>query len=173
MEPLPSIRRARNGDADASARFLAHMFVVAYGHCSTPGNIRTHVERAFSAARIADELAAADRTTLLAVASSGAIAGFAQLGFATKTPACVAGPAIELVRFYVGTEWHGSGLADALMAETLAAVAPARGTLWLSAWEEAPRALGFYRRNGFTVAGTTVFVVGDDPKQDLVMARAV
>lgn len=173
MSPLPAIRRADVREAAAVAGFLRDNFLLAYGHCSTPENVRKHVAGAFGTERIRAELGARDLLTLVADGPSGGVAAVAQLGFAANTPACVAPPAVEVRRFYVAPEWHGRGLADALMARTIALATPRGKALWLSVWEEAPRAVGFYRRKGFAVAGTTMFVVGDDPKHDWLMARAL
>jgi diamine N-acetyltransferase len=85
----------------------------------------------------------------------------------------VASAAVELRRFYVAPTRHGSGLADMLMARAVAIAQPRGRALWLSVWEEAPRAVGFYRRNGFEVAGRATFFVGDDAKDDWVMCRAL
>jgi GNAT superfamily N-acetyltransferase len=171
MSPLPAIRRADARDTAAVAAFLRDNFLLAYGHCSTPENVRKHVAVAFGTERIGAELDERELLTLVADDADGGVAAVSQLAFASKTPACVAPPAVEVRRFYVAPAWHGTGLADALMAQSIALAAPRGKALWLSVWEEAPRAVGFYRRSGFAVAGTTLFVVGDDPKDDWVMAR--
>jgi ribosomal protein S18 acetylase RimI-like enzyme len=46
-------------------------------------------------------------------------------------------------------------------------------TLWLQAWQEAPRALGFYRKQGFEVCGTAVFAFGERADGDLIFARSL
>jgi len=173
MGDLPAIRRADARDAADVADFLRVNFLIAYGNCSTPENVRLHVERAFDLVRIAAELAAPEYVTLVARAGDSPVAAVAQLAFASATPACVAAPAVEIRRFYVAPDWHGSGLADVLMSQSIALATPRGPALWLSVWEEAPRAVGFYRRWGFAVAGRTTFLVGDDAKDDWVMARAL
>ncbi len=88
-----------------------------------------------------------------------------------EVPDCVAGPgAIELWRFYVLREWHGQGIAQALM-ERVRAEAAARGaaTLWLGVWDQNPRAQAFYRKCGFVDVGDHVFLFGTDPQRDRVM----
>jgi len=173
MSTLPEIRHSRVADAAAIARFLGDNFIVAYGHCSTPENVRAHVAGVFSRERLATELAAHEYLALVAAADDGTVAGVTQLAFATPTPECVVDPAVELRRFYVAPEWHGSGLADALMTRTLELAAPRGRNVWLSVWEKAPRAVAFYRRNGFAVAGRAKFVIGEDAQDDWVMSRTI
>jgi len=42
-------------------------------------------------------------------------------------------------------------------------------SLSLSVWQEQPQAIRFYAKEGFRIAGTLVFEVGDDPKDDWLM----
>ena len=110
-------------------------------------------------------------TTLLAEAG-GRLAGYAQLR-SGPAPACVTGvDPIELMRFYVSREWHGRGVAQSLMGSIMQEAA-GRGarTLWLGVWERNQRAQAFYRKAGFTDAGSHVFMVGTDPQTDRIMTR--
>lgn len=171
MDTIPEIRDARAGDAATLAGFLREVFLFAYGHCSTPANVASHVAGVYSEAIQARELASPAFPTIVADDEQG-MAAAAQLHLGGVAPAGVSGNRpVELRRFYVAERWHGRGLADALMARVLADAAPHGDVLWLSAWQEAPRAVGFYRRHRFEIAAETIFVVGDDPKRDWAMAR--
>jgi ribosomal protein S18 acetylase RimI-like enzyme len=173
--PAIAFRLADAADAPALAEFMARNFIAAYGHCSTPDNIAAAVAEHYGVDAQRRQLADADRCNLLAVAGDGSIAGHAQLRFGTAAPPAVAPlPAAELARFYVDTTWHGRGIAQAMMAEVRARAA-ARGAaaLWLSVWQEQPQAIRFYEKEGFRIAGALVFVVGDDPKDDWLMLRAL
>jgi ribosomal protein S18 acetylase RimI-like enzyme len=43
--------------------------------------------------------------------------------------------------------------------------------IWLAVWENNPRAMRFYEKNGFRVVGKTLFRLGGDIQHDFVMAR--
>ncbi len=78
----------------------------------------------------------------------------------------------ELWRFYVTREWHGRGIAQALMASVVTEAAGRGGqTLWLGVWERNSRARAFYGKCGFADVGEHVFLFGTDPQTDRVMAR--
>jgi ribosomal protein S18 acetylase RimI-like enzyme len=81
---------------------------------------------------------------------------------------------VELVRFYVVRDWHGRGVAQRLM-DACVAEARRRGgrTLWLAVWQENPRAIAFYRKAGFRLAGTTTFRLGSQVQDDDVMAMTI
>ena len=81
---------------------------------------------------------------------------------------------VEIHRLYVDRRWHGSGVAQRLMAAALG-VAERGGAdhVWLGVWERNPRAIAFYKKCGFTEAGQQVFLLGRDVQRDLVMSAPV
>lgn len=160
-------------DATQLAAFAAQTFTDTFGADNHPDDLALHLATSYGHSQQSAELTDPSMTTLLAEAD-GRLAGFAQLR-SRATPACVTGEEpIELMRFYVGREWHGRGLAQSLMSNVLD-VAASRGarTLWLGVWERNQRAQAFYRKAGFTDAGSHVFMVGTDPQTDRIMARPV
>jgi ribosomal protein S18 acetylase RimI-like enzyme len=41
--------------------------------------------------------------------------------------------------------------------------------VWLGVWEENPRAIAFYRKNGFVAFDKHIFKLGDDEQTDIMM----
>jgi ribosomal protein S18 acetylase RimI-like enzyme len=165
------IRTATRSDAALVAALAERTFREAFSALNPPEQMDGHCRENFGTAIQAQEIAAADHLTLL-VEPQGCPAGFAQLRW-TEPPGCVAGAAPgEIQRFYLLQECHGTGIAATLMAACLAALRK-RGSdvAWLGVWEENPRAIAFYRKEGFAEVGRKVFMVGTDPQRDLVMAR--
>lgn len=166
-----TVRLAVAADAGTVAALAERTFREAFEAQNPPEEMDRHCREHFGEAMQMEEIAAADRLTLLAE-SRGRPAGFAQLRWA-EPPGCVAGAAPgEVQRFYLLQEFHGTGLAAALMTACLTALRE-RGSdvAWLGVWEENPRAIAFYRKEGFAEVGRKVFMVGTDPQRDLVMAR--
>jgi GNAT superfamily N-acetyltransferase len=167
-------RLALPTEAEALADFMTRNFLATYGACSTPANVAATVDRHYGVAAQRRQLADAGCANLLAEVD-GEIAGLAQLRFDSQAPPGVeALPALEISRFYVDTAWQGRGIAQALMAEARR-IAEGRGAkaLWLSCWQEQPQAIRFYAKEGFRIAGTLVFAIGDDPKDDWLMVQAL
>lgn len=168
-----AFRRAVPEDAAPLAEFARRIFEETFAPDNRPEDMRLYVAETYGPDLQLAEILDPAVTTLLAEAD-GALAGFAQLRTGAA-PACVAGPApVEIWRFYVDRSWQGRGLAGRMM-EAAAAAAGARGagTLWLAVWERNHRALAFYRRSGFTVAGRQPFRLGTDLQSDLVMVRGM
>jgi GNAT superfamily N-acetyltransferase len=169
-------RRATAGDAAELHDVAARTFGLACPPGTTQSDIDAFIRLHLSPERFAEYLAD-DRRILLLAESDGKPVGYAML---------VAGPitdpdvravvdeatSIELSKFYVLAENHGSGAAAALMAATLeAAAATGRATCWLGVNQQNARAAAFYAKNGFAVRGTKRFLVGDDWHDDHIRLR--
>jgi ribosomal protein S18 acetylase RimI-like enzyme len=165
-----TIRRAGPADAEALAAFGERTFRDTYGPANTQANTDTYVRGAYGAAIQRAELSDPLVSTLVAVDPEGALAAFAQLRAAGKSPAPAGDAPIEIWRFYVDRAWHGQGLASQLMA-TVRDTARNLGkrTIWLVVWQQNARAIAFYTREGFQVVGTQPFQYGDDVQTDLIM----
>jgi GNAT superfamily N-acetyltransferase len=165
------IRTAVATDAASLATFAARTFHDTYAADNRPEDMALHIAQSFGSAHQQRELANPNITTLIAEVD-GQMAGYAQLrgGLA---PRSVTGEApVELWRFYVSHEWHGRGVAQALM-QSVESAALRRGgrTLWLGVWEHNPRAKSFYQKCGFADVGSHVFKVGSDVQTDRVLVR--
>ena len=168
-------REATAVDAAALAQFMERNFRFSYGHCSTPANIDAAVIEHYGLAAQRRQIADASRWHLLAEGGDGTLLGHAQVHFDHPAPAAVQPlPAAEVTRFYVDAVAHGRGIAQAMFAE-VERQARTRGaaSLWLSVWKEQPQAIRFYEKSGFAPVGELVFVVGDDPKDDWLMLKAL
>jgi ribosomal protein S18 acetylase RimI-like enzyme len=166
----PTFRLAVAADSAALGEFMARNFLDAYGHCSTPENVQAAVEEHYGEPAQLRQIADPGRWNLVALVD-GECAGHAQLREVSEAPEGAGPPpVIELSRFYVDTRFHGRGIAQAMMAQ-VKQQARERGarSIYLSVWQEQPQAIRFYTKEGFRIAGTLVFVVGDDPKDDWLM----
>jgi diamine N-acetyltransferase len=163
-----TIRLAGLPDAELLAGLAARTFSDAFGAGNRPDDLALHLSTHYTPEKMRAEIADPGRTTLLAEVG-GATAGYAQME--TREPPLPLGPGgLMLHRFYLEQAWIGKGIAAPLM-DAVCKQATRRGAryLWLTVWQENPRAIAFYRKCGFSEAGTTTFVVGNDPQQDWVM----
>ncbi len=168
-----TIRPGVSADAASLAELAARTFDETFAADSQPDDMALHLAQAYGPVQQGRELADPNVVTLL-VDADGQLVGYAQLRRG-RAPACVEGDApIELWRFYLAREWHGRGLAQALMrrVDEEADLAKAR-TLWLGVWERNERAKAFYRKCGFVDVGAHVFMVGNDAQTDRILVRAV
>ncbi|MEG3182262.1 GNAT family N-acetyltransferase [Sphingomonas sp. LT1P40] len=104
--------------------------------------------------------------------ADGAIVGFLKLvppNLEQATPADV-----QVGQLYVATDWHGKGIAQALMDHAIATARAERApAILLTVFEENARAIRFYQRYGFVHVGDYAFPVGKQIDRDLVMRLAL
>jgi RimJ/RimL family protein N-acetyltransferase len=167
------VRRAQPADAAALAELCRRTFIAAFGAQNRPEDTELHVATYFGEAIQRRELEDPDVVTVV-IDEGDDLGGYAQIRRHPPPPSVTGPEPLELRRFYVEARLHGRGAAQQLMAGARAAAAELGGrTLWLSCWEENPRAIAFYTKSGFRAVGTATFVVGSDVQSDLIMAAPI
>jgi diamine N-acetyltransferase len=164
-----TIRTAQLVDAGALARFAARTFFETYAAANDPADMEAHLAAKYAQAIQAAEIQDPASAYLLAEVD-GALAGYGLLRFEHAPDGAALERPVELVRFYVAQEWHGCGLAHTLMAACVEESRRRGGrTLWLAVWQQNSRAIAFYRKSGFAVAGTVTFRLGSQLQDDHMM----
>jgi diamine N-acetyltransferase len=169
-------RRADPADTEVLHDLAARTFALACPPGTLQADIDAFIATHLSAASFRGYLADPDRIVLL-VESDGEPVGYAMLVGGPITNEDVAAvvdekTSIELSKFYLAAERHGSGAAAALMAATLTeAAATGAETCWLGVNQQNTRAARFYGRQGFEIVGTKRFLVGDEWHDDHVRLR--
>jgi diamine N-acetyltransferase len=171
-----STRRAEAADAELLHDLAARTFGLACPPGTRQDDIDAFIAGHLSADDFRRYLADPDRVLLIA-AADGEPVGYAMLVRGPITDPAVAAVvderiSIELSKFYVAAERHGSGAAPALMTATLAeAAASGAAVCWLGVNQQNERAARFYARHGFEVVGDKRFRVGDEWHDDHVRVR--
>jgi GNAT superfamily N-acetyltransferase len=168
-----AIRIADPGDAALLARLGEATFTQTFAAANTAEDLAAYLATAFGPAIQGAELESPRNLFLIGSAAGQAVA-YAQLA-RSSPPECVrAARPIELLRFYVDAAWHGRGVSHALMEHVIAhAAGGGHDALWLGVWERNARAIAFYRKWGFELAGSKPFQLGSDRQTDHIMVRAV
>lgn len=170
---MATMRRAIAADAAVLAVFAEQTFRDSFRNRNTVANMNEHCARHFGPAIQAQEISDRGRVTLLAE-DAGQLAGFAQLCLERPADCVNCEHPVELQRIYVASEWHGRGIAQEIMRETLAVAAGAQcDALWLGVWEHNHKAIAFYRKQGFRIVGEHEFLLGQETQRDLVMVKQV
>lgn len=165
--------RAVPEHAQALAELMRRCFLQAYHHASSPDRVARFLDTAYATAQVRSELEDPALPTWIVRDRQQQWAGFGRLRLHGSGHPSVAGNApMELQRFYLDAAFHGRGVATQLMAHLIDhASGHGADALWLNVWQEAPQAIRFYRKHGFEIVGTNIFMVDDDPKDDWVMRR--
>jgi len=81
---------------------------------------------------------------------------------------------LEIERIYVKKSHHGKKVGQLLYDKALeTALLQNKSYLWLGVWEENPRAIRFYEKNGFVAFDKHLFKVGNDEQTDIMMKKTL
>lgn len=174
IRSLPfTIRRCNASDAPSLASLGARLFAEAYGPTHPEPELSRYLARAFSVDGVREAISEAGVSMFLVEDSPGVPIAYAYLRATSESPDGVDGlHPFEIVRFYVDRACQGRGVGAALM-DACFSDARERGAdvIWLQVWTEAPWAVGFYQRMGFSVVGSAPFCFGDRVDNDHIMSR--
>lgn len=146
-------------------------FAEAFTEGNTADNLQQYMEEAFSTARLSKELS--NPQAVFYFASAGErIIGYLKLNYGQSQTELQDSQAVEIERIYVLKEFHGLEVGQ-LLCDKAIELAKAAGAsyVWLGVWEENPRAIRFYQKNGFAAFDKHIFRLGDDEQTDIMMKR--
>lgn len=167
------IKLAIESDALALSTLGEKTFRETFARDNNPLDMELFVRKTFGANLQEKEIADNRRQIFLATENDKAI-GYLHL-FNGPVESSVGGPRpIEILRFYVDSPWHGTGVAHQLMEAAIQnSVDQGFKTLWLGVWEKNFKAQAFYRKWSFRETGFHTFYLGTDPQIDLIMERMI
>lgn len=170
-----TIRQATTADCAAIAALGHSVFASTFGHSMPPHDLEAYLDATYTTEHMLANLQDTSQTVLVATTPRNQLAGFLVIVRGSTDPSIASYPdTVELLRFYIDTPFHGSGVAHTLM-EKGEAVARGEGfqTMWLGVWEENGRAQNFYRRWGYEPVGSHDFVTGETISRDLIMVKTL
>jgi ribosomal protein S18 acetylase RimI-like enzyme len=170
-----SIRQCTVDDATTLSALSARLFTETYGPTHPEPELSRYLARSFAVEGVRAAIEDDSVAMLIAEDPRGHAIAYAYVRASPDPPAGVSGDRVfEIVRFYVDATFQGRGVGASLMRASLDET-KRRGadTVWLQVWKEAPWAVGFYERMGFTVVGSAKFYFGEQIGDDHVMARSV
>jgi diamine N-acetyltransferase len=152
--------------------FAEYTFRVAWEHMNDPADFEAYCRENFTAARLLAEMEVPGSIFYL-VENDNELVAYIKLNI-NRIPEDwpEKEQAVQLERIYVAPGQQGKGIGKQLLDFTeKTAVDAGYPWVWLSVWQESPRSVAFYEQNGYTIFGTEVFVVGNDPQMDWTMKK--
>lgn len=168
------IRRVEAADIpqlvpEAKEMFLS-AFSEAYKEVSYFGD---YVEEAFTNEQFLKEIAEPN-TEFWIVLEKNVIAGYAKLKTDALPPDTKEGKGFEIKRFYLHQAYHGTGLAQYFMSHCLELARKKNcDIVWLGVWPRNHKAIKFYKKYNFEIAGEVPFRLGDVVEWDWVMKKSL
>jgi diamine N-acetyltransferase len=163
----PKYRNALPADGPEVATLFNRSFCGAFAHLYRPDNLQKFLAKSTGQAWSAE--IAEEGVEVRLAETEGHPVGFAKLG-PVSLPVEAKTGALELRSLYVLSDWHGSGVARALMDWVIdQARARQAPELYLSVYVDNQRARRFYERYGFRFVKLYDFIVGDQTDEDHIL----
>jgi diamine N-acetyltransferase len=163
-----TIRRVTPDDAEALSALGRKTFYDTFADTCTGDDMSQFLEAYFSLQQVKEELANENDLYFFAVADNVPVGYLRLMEDYSNFPLMKQWKAMELKRIYVLYEYHGKGVAQALMDFAIGyAAGNGYQVLWLGVWEKNERAKNFYAKYGFEDSGHThYFPIGSTPQTD-------
>ncbi len=144
-------------------------FYETFAAQNTEENMNKYLEENLSAEKMSAELHDKNSRFYFAELDKKVI-GYLKLNFGQSQTELKDGRALEIERIYVIREFQGMRIGQKLYEKAIN-IARDEGMdyVWLGVWEENPKAISFYRKNGFVEFDRHIFRLGDDNQTDIMM----
>jgi len=163
------IRRITLDDLEKLQKIGRKTFEETFSESNSEENMRNYLEEGFSNEKLTAELENKDSEFYFAVLKDEVI-GYLKVNFGESQTELKDSKALEIERIYVSKEFHGKSVGQILYDKAIE-IAKQKGSeyVWLGVWEENPRAISFYKKNGFVEFDKHIFRLGDDEQTDIMM----
>jgi ribosomal protein S18 acetylase RimI-like enzyme len=164
-----TIQKTTLQDLDQLQKIGRQTFYETFSAGNTEENMLKYLEEGFSTDKLRAELTDENAAFYFAMLDEQVI-GYLKLNFGQSQTELKDDKALEIERIYVLKEYHGKQVWQLLYEKAMeVAKANKADYVWLGVWEENPRAIRFYTKNGFVAFDKHIFKLGDDEQTDIMM----
>lgn len=166
-----SIRAAGFSDLKTLQELSRITFSEAFAESNTDADMQEYLSVNFSLDKLSVELTEADSLFFIAWDGIAAV-GYLKVNIVEAQTDLKETHSLEIERIYVLNAYYGKKVGQ-LLYEHAKHIAAELGktSIWLGVWEENPRAIRFYEKNGFVAFGSHVFKMGEDLQRDIMMRK--
>lgn len=163
------IKKVTINDIDQLQKIGKNTFFETFSAANTKENMKRYLDEEFSVVKLTDELNDQYAEFYFATLENNVI-GYLKLNFGQSQTELKDDKAIEIERIYVLKEFHGKKVGQLLYDKAIQISKQKNANyVWLGVWEENPRAINFYKKNGFLEFNKHLFKLGDDEQTDIMM----
>jgi ribosomal protein S18 acetylase RimI-like enzyme len=144
-------------------------FSETFSSANTQENMTKYLEEDFSIEKLTSELSNKKSEFYFAVFENNII-GYIKLNFGQSQTELKDDKSLEIERIYVLKEFHGKNVGQLLYEKVIQIAKQMNANyVWLGVWEKNPRAINFYKKNGFVEFDKHIFKLGNDEQTDIMM----
>jgi len=163
------IRKVNLQDIEKLKKIGKLTFAETFSSENSEEDMQKYLEEGFSTEKLKTELA--DKNAEFFFAEfDGKVIGYLKVNFGQSQTEIKDKNALEIERIYVLKEFHGKKVGQILYNKAIE-LAKEKNVeyVWLGVWEQNPRAIRFYEKNGFVAFDKHIFNLGNDEQTDIMM----
>lgn len=163
------IKKVTLSDIDQLQKIGRQTFYETFATGNTEENMTKYLDEGFSAEKLTTELNDNNAEFYFATLNNNVI-GYLKLNFGQSQTELQDEKALEIERLYVLKDFHGKKVGQLLYDKAIEVAKEKKSDyIWLGVWEENPRAINFYKKNGFFEFDKHIFKLGNDEQIDIMM----
>ena len=164
-----TVQKISISDLPALQKIGRQTFYETFAASNTEENITKYLEEGFSEDKLTTELEDQNAEFYFATLDNEVI-GYLKLNFGASQTELKDDKALEIERIYVLQEFHGKKVGQIRYNKAIEVAKDKKSDyVWLGVWEENPRAISFYKKNGFEEFDKHIFKLGNDEQTDIMM----
>ncbi len=163
------ITKATLSDIDQLQKIGRQTFQETFSESNSEENMKNYLEEGFSNEKLTAELNDQNSEFYFATFDNEVI-GYLKINFGPSQTELKDSKSLEIERIYVSKDFHGKSIGQLLYDKAIQ-IAKHKNSdyVWLGVWEENPRAISFYKKNGFVEFDKHIFKLGNDEQTDIMM----
>lgn len=148
-------------------------FSETFSEYNSVENMTNYLQEGFSAEKLTEELNNEHSSFYFARLGADVI-GYLKVNFGGAQTELQDSKSLEIERIYVLRDYHGKRIGQILYEKAMELAEQHQvNYVWLGVWEENPRAIHFYQKNGFVAFDKHVFKLGEDEQTDIMMKKVL
>ena len=144
-------------------------FYETFAESNSEENMQNYLSEGFTIEKLTTEINNPNSEFYFA-AIENQIIGYLKVNFGEAQTELKDDKTLEIERIYVVKEFHGKSVGQILYDKAIEIANQKKVSyVWLGVWEENPRAISFYTKNGFIAFDKHIFKLGDEEQTDIMM----
>jgi ribosomal protein S18 acetylase RimI-like enzyme len=144
-------------------------FIETFADHNTACDMQMYLDNNLSTNQLTEELNDPNSEFYFALLNNKVI-GYLKMNYGQSQTESIDESSLEIERIYVLKDFHGKNVGQVLFNKAINIAGQRNAkSVWLGVWENNPRAINFYKKNGFEEFDKHIFKLGNDEQTDIMM----
>lgn len=163
------VRKVTTSEVEQLQKIGKQSFDETFASSNNEANMQAYLDSAFSLEKLKIALSNPHVQCYFATLNHEVV-GYLKVNLGSAQTETADTNSLEIERIYVLKQFHGLGIGQLLLEKALeVSKQNAVSYVWLGVWNQNPRAIRFYEKNGFVAFDKHIFKLGDDEQTDIMM----